>query len=307
MRFRRKPLQVTLALLQILPLVRSATPLEPAKELLKRKTGQHVEELPNVAISTTTRLLIKPTQPARTEIKVAPVDGKDGRPHEGPFVETAAERGRKQAKDNGDDDRETSTPSKKPAPKDMNKGASQIDGWDSHMPESNDGVMDDPHRTGPKEGTRGTEGGISEKNRDNKAQEGQSGAQSEKKPDSPKEAPPLPHSEQEKLASADRKEPKKSDKEGSPPSDERTKELGGLEVCFPCLSSYHKVLLTTLALRNRRVYPKSLTIFHTLSHQVHRKMTVFKSPSQRLRRTKSLYPNLQPSLNLFIHTFSHSR
>jgi hypothetical protein len=34
--------------------------------------------------------------------------------------------------------------------------------------ESNGGVMDDPHRAGPKEGTRGTEGGVSEKGKEGK-------------------------------------------------------------------------------------------------------------------------------------------
>ena len=54
--------------------------------------------------------------------------------------------------------------------------------------------MDDPHRAGPKEGTRGTEGGVSEKGK-----EGQ--LTSEKVPGGPKEAPPLPHSETKKLGS----------------------------------------------------------------------------------------------------------
>lgn len=67
------------------------------------------------------------------------------------------------------------------------------------MPKANDGVMDDPNRQAPKEGTTGTEGGVSEKERDRKALEGQTGERAEKKPDPPKEAPPLPHSEEEKI------------------------------------------------------------------------------------------------------------
>ena len=230
MRLRRKPLQVTVALLQILPLVRTAALLETAKDLAEGKTVQSLQVSTSLKVITTISPAVKPTQAARAGIKDAPVDGKDGRPHEGPFVETAAERDRKKAKDSGDEEKETTVTSRKPAPKDMTKGASYTDGWDSHMPESNDGVMDDPHRIGPKEGTRGTEGGISEKNRDKKAQEGQPGAQSEKKPDSPKEAPPLPHSEQEKLVSIDGTEPAKSDKENNSLGDEKAKELGGLEV-----------------------------------------------------------------------------
>ena len=165
----------------------------------------------------------------------APVDGKDGRPHEGPFVETAAERDRKKAKESGEE--EAPMTSKKPAPKATPKGASYTKGWDSALPESNDGVMDDPNRIGPKEGTRGTEGGISEKNRERKAQAGQDGIKSEKTPEKPKEAPPLPHSEQEKLVSKEGKESYDSDKAPTKESAEKfavsEKEIGGLEVFQP--------------------------------------------------------------------------
>ncbi|KAG2421390.1 hypothetical protein HFD88_005365 [Aspergillus terreus] len=120
----------------------------------------------------------------------APVDGRDGRPHAGPWVETSAERDRKK------------TGTAKPADEMAGAGSSEHLGPDGKpIPYSNDGVMDDPHRTGPKEGTRGTEGGVSEKLR------GPSNTE-EKKPDSPKEAPPLPHSEQQKL-------PTSSDETGS--------------------------------------------------------------------------------------------
>jgi len=157
--------------------------------------------------------------------KDAPVDGKDGRPHLGPFVETSAERDRKKAKENGGDD----VP-KKPV-KEMPKGASK-----EKMPETNDGVMDDPHRTGPKEGTRGTEGGISEKSKDRKEAQAD-GSKSEKKPDPPKEAPPLPHSEQETLKQQTPKDDSKKSKDVAADDEmkkddkKKEKELGGLEVC----------------------------------------------------------------------------
>ncbi|KAL8826973.1 MAG: hypothetical protein Q9170_007200 [Blastenia crenularia] len=153
--------------------------------------------------------------------KDAPVDGKDGRPHQGPFVETSAERDRKKAKESGDD--EPASPAKKSPANDKTK----------NLPETNDGVMDDPNRSGPKEGTRGTEGGISEKSRDGKT-EGDSGlTKSEKKPDPPKEAPPLPHGEQEKLGQQDTKESNKKTSETKLEEEdvpkEKSKELGGLE------------------------------------------------------------------------------
>ncbi|KAI4195800.1 MAG: hypothetical protein LQ346_003348 [Caloplaca aetnensis] len=163
--------------------------------------------------------------------KDAPVDGKDGRPHQGPFIETSAERDRKKAKETGD--QKTASTAKKSPDTDELKEASYKDGWKIDLPETNDGVMDDPNRSGPKEGTRGTEGGISGKSRDGKT-EGDSGlTKSEKKPDPPKEAPPLPHGEQEKLSTKDGKESTKKasednlEEEGNPK--EKPKELGGLE------------------------------------------------------------------------------
>ncbi|KAL8790350.1 MAG: hypothetical protein Q9213_000703 [Squamulea squamosa] len=163
--------------------------------------------------------------------KDAPVDGKDGRPHQGPFVETSAERDRKKAKESGEEE-PASTP-KKPSKADIPKEASHKEGWKADLPETNDGVMDDPNRTGPKDGTRGTEGGISEKSRDGKV-EGETGlTKSEKKPDPPKEAPPLPHGEQEKLGQKDSKESLKKPGDAAPEKDEESKEkpkgLGGLE------------------------------------------------------------------------------
>ena len=162
-------------------------------------------------------------------LKDTPLDGKDGRPHQGPFVETKAERERKKAKESGDE--EPVAALKKPTSKEETKGSSSTDGKD--VPETNDGVMDDPNRLGPKEGTRGTEGGISEKNRIGKGQEGTAGlVKTEKKPDPPKEVPPLPHSEQEKLGKTDVKDAGKGNKENVIEDEDKFKEkhIGGLEV-----------------------------------------------------------------------------
>ncbi len=171
-----------------------------------------------------TVLVVKSNLDPSPPTKDAPVDGKDGRPHAGPFVETNAERDRKKAKESGDED----AAGTKPISKDMIKGKER---WEE-MPETNDGVMDDPHRTGPKEGTRGTEGGISEKSKDRLAQDGDAaGPKPEKKPDPPKEAPPLPHSEQEIVGPI-----KDPTKKGGPTEEEekpKEKQLGGLEVFVP--------------------------------------------------------------------------
>lgn len=187
--------------------------------------GKHVKSLDvtsGSSPSVPTAITVKsPIDPGLGK-KDAPVDGVDGRPHAGPFVETNADRDRKKAKESGGDE--------KKAPKDIShKGATFAE--EQRAPDTNDGVMDDPNRKGPKEGTRGTEGGISEKNRDRKAQEGEiGGPKAEKKPDPPKEAPPLPHSEQEIVGQSSIKDSdKKSTYEGLE-KEEKPKELGGLEV-----------------------------------------------------------------------------
>ncbi|RAL05135.1 UPF0016-domain-containing protein [Aspergillus ibericus CBS 121593] len=128
----------------------------------------------------------------------APIDGKDGRPHAGPWVETSAERDRKKT---------GSTTSLEEKTKTDPTAAEQLGPDGNPIPYSNDGVMDDPHRTGPKEGTRGTEGGVSEKLREPYS--------SEKTPGSPKEAPPLPHSESQKLPVSDEDEVKDTKSSGA--------------------------------------------------------------------------------------------
>ncbi|KAK1997425.1 UPF0016-domain-containing protein [Colletotrichum falcatum] len=119
----------------------------------------------------------------------APVDGKDGMPHEGPFVDQV----RDTKKDAADTDVKKSLPPLKGRPSDP----TVVDG--KKIPETNDGVMNDKTRQKPKEGTIGTEGGVSEKDKARKAAEGKIGEKPNNKPEAPKEQPPLPHSEQEKM------------------------------------------------------------------------------------------------------------
>lgn len=110
----------------------------------------------------------------------APVDGRDGMPHDGPFVETTAERTRKKTQGLGyDDDAAVDKSTAKATYKDQYS--------DAELPQSNDAVMDDRLRSNPAEGTRGVEGGISGKSKEAKY--------ADKKPDPPKDARPLPHSE----------------------------------------------------------------------------------------------------------------
>ncbi|KAL8946365.1 MAG: hypothetical protein Q9222_007226 [Ikaeria aurantiellina] len=214
-------------LLLLSPCLQNAYALRSSEEVAALAEGRTISD----DLSTVPSSLAKSDPDGSVGTKDAPVDGKDGRPHQGPFVETSAERDRKKAKESGDE--ESATGAKKSPATDKLKDASYKDGWKIDMPETNDGVMDDPNRAGPKEGTRGTEGGISEKSRDGKV-EGDAGlTKTEKVPDPPKEAPPLPHGEQEKLGTKDGKDmgKKGSDAklEEEDKSKEKSKEVGGLE------------------------------------------------------------------------------
>lgn len=139
----------------------------------------------------------------------APVDGRDGKPHNGPWVETGAERDRKRTKADSTEYSTTTTNKASDSGEKLGYEGKQI-------PHSNAGVMDDPDRVGPKEGTRGTEGGMSEKTKDNQLLR-------EKVPETPKEARPLPHSEQEKIPGT------------AESSDSKTGQKL-LEVCNPALA-----------------------------------------------------------------------
>lgn len=112
--------------------------------------------------------------------EAAPVDGLDGMPHAGPFVEINPDRSKGDA----------SSPVKSVPTSLKNLKDSTTD----VIPEKNDGVMNDENRPVPQEGTRGTAGGVSEKSKERKAK-----GNPQSKPQSPTEARPLPHSEQEKL------------------------------------------------------------------------------------------------------------
>lgn len=131
--------------------------------------------------------------------KFAPVDGKDGKPHTGPFVETDVSTG-------GD---LSDLPPLKGRPDDW----ASVDG--KKIPKTNDGVMFDKNRERPQEGTTGMEGGVSEKSKAKDAQEAKAGGKVLTQPESPKEQPPLPHSEDEnvnvKSKDKDTKKAKSSD------------------------------------------------------------------------------------------------
>ena len=191
--------------------------------------------------------------------KHAPVDGKDGMPHEGPFVETDAERTRKKQDSEATEDEITVKESYKDL---SSKG---------DLPRTNDAVMDDRVNSKPVEGTRGTEGGISEKSKEYTV--------SEKRPEAPKDARPVPHSEQEKLKDAD-----EVDVSASP--DDEVKKF--LAVRRPQPGRFgEKDQVITHVHRSRKTSPRSHTIFPILRTHPPRKMTYSLLRTQRHPRSHS--------------------
>jgi len=128
--------------------------------------------------------------------KYAPVDGQDGIPHAGPWVgkdADAVQKGKKTSP-KSEDIPDSVARLEKEGYGDKASGSKS-----QRIPDKNDGVMDDPHRQAPERGTTGTEGGVSAKLKKEQAKEAKTGEKTEKKPEAPKEAPLLPHAEEEKL------------------------------------------------------------------------------------------------------------
>jgi hypothetical protein len=209
MKIRRRPLPLLLFLLPAIASVATAGVPKDAKLQLANDAREA-----KLDITMTSSLAPKATT---VGTKDAPVDGKDGKPKIGPFVGADQDDHKKQKPEAEDEQLVTKKPSK-------TKESTTVDG--KPIPEVNDGVMNDPTREKPKKGTTGTEGGVSEKVTAQKAHEGQTGEKAEKKPASPKEAPPLPHSEQEKIDQKDKD--LKKDKDGVKATD----ETSGLGVGF---------------------------------------------------------------------------
>jgi hypothetical protein len=118
--------------------------------------------------------------------KDAPFDGQDGMPHAGPYIND-----------------EPSQTKKKPAvveelgPKETIIGPSKPTA-DEKVLDGDKSVMQDPDRK-LATGNKGVEGGVSAKDKERLAHEDKTGEKLEKVPESPKEAPALPHSDQKQL------------------------------------------------------------------------------------------------------------
>lgn len=190
-----------LLLLLLSPLVASLTPQNPDRRQILEvgspaaaaggAKGDYANNLPTLV----TALPGGPTVKPGVGTKDAPVDGLDGKPHAGPFVDVSTQE--KAPKKLAAAVEDLEKPLSKSLQKLKESGYTSDDEL-AAIPEKNNGVMDDTSRATPKKGTTGTEGGVSERTRKDKTLEGKLGS-TEKTVEPPKEAPPLPHSEQEAM------------------------------------------------------------------------------------------------------------
>lgn len=139
--------------------------------------------------------------PAGKGTKDAPVDGLDGKPHAGPYIESTKKKQPQQVEDIG-----------------SIKGAA---GKEKVLSADDDGVMSDVRNHKEVTGPTGTEGGVSQKDKDRLGKE-----QEEKKPSQPKEAPP-------RVDNTGKKVPLITDKKEIGDDKEKKKGAAGLEVCLP--------------------------------------------------------------------------
>ncbi|QIW95538.1 hypothetical protein AMS68_001056 [Peltaster fructicola] len=191
----RKSAQIALLLIASC----SAAAVEPVVASKKVEAGGKLEDAADVAAlerqiqgvlntkSAAPTAATQTTQPGRAYLGTdsAPIDGLDGKPHAGPFVDllpdtTVIKKANAAA-----------TAGAKAAPTLLERLQAEV----PDLPQKNDGVMNDESRPVPQAGKTGTEGGVSEKEKSKSKQ----GPLVENTPQTPKVQPPLPHSEQERI------------------------------------------------------------------------------------------------------------
>ncbi|KAK3336835.1 hypothetical protein B0T19DRAFT_454355 [Cercophora scortea] len=146
MRLRQRRSPLLLLLIPSLALTTALATSSSDRQLDRATDGYQVDQVADGSVTT-----------KKYGTKDAPVDGKDGKPHAGPFIDYASKGSEKDL----------------PALKDRPVDPTLVDG--KKIPETNDGVMDDKNRQQPKEGTTGTGGGVSEKDKERKIQESRTG------------------------------------------------------------------------------------------------------------------------------------
>lgn len=253
-------------ILLLLPALSAATSIKPSSSA-RPSTSRSYYDLTSRYVDTDSL-----SNNAAKGSQDVPVDGKDGRPHAGPWVETGAERDRKSAKNIDEIDLvSTNYDSKIPSSEHLSTEEGKL------IPHFNGGVMDDPNRTGPREGTRGTEGGVSEKKEDFYT--------AEKVPGGPKEAPPLPHSEEQKLP---------SDSDSATGTGGRSSEgagtLGMLEVRSHFAKQFPEIVILMVVYRSLPISPKSRTTSPTPSRPLKPRTTLLPLNMPRSARAQARIP-----------------
>lgn len=185
MRLRQRRTSTLLLLLPALRVLAASSAATPDEKALARAAVPAYAEVsgaPNPAIA--------PSKSGSKGTKDAPFDGIDGMPHEGPYIK---------------DQPIQATPTKKAAAIVEDLGAKKTTIGPSKDPKKAEAVLDgdksvmqDPDRK-LATGNKGTEGGVSAKDKERLAHEDKTGEKLEKVPESPKEAPLLPQGEQKKL------------------------------------------------------------------------------------------------------------
>jgi len=200
-----------LALLVVFPLLGSSLALQldtadvkDAAKSVKQAAAKALPNLDNVAAAATSVLTIPTKAPAPIGTKDAPVDGLDGKPHAGPFVDSSSTSDKAPAVAAKD------TTTTRPKPK---------------KPDVENGVMNDENRQAPRRGTAGTEGGVSEKERLSEA----GGA---KRPEAPKEAPQLPAGDTARLGLKSTEDVKKMLVDDAAGAVDKPRGAAGIEVSF---------------------------------------------------------------------------
>jgi hypothetical protein len=184
MRLRRSRAPALLLLLPALRVLAASTANVATDQTLARAAAPAYAEVSGAPNPT-----LAPTSGSKAT-KDAPYDGVDGMPHEGPYVNDPLKADATQAK-------------KAPAiveelgPKKTIVGPAKGVKEDAVL-DGDKSVMQDPDRKSAT-GTKGTEGGVSAKDKERLAHEDKTGEKLEKVPESPKEAPPLPHGEQKQI------------------------------------------------------------------------------------------------------------
>ncbi|KAF3011080.1 hypothetical protein E8E13_011225 [Curvularia kusanoi] len=171
--------------------------LLPALQALARSTVAEIDDkhVARAAAPAYTNAIPDPSPAAVTPgsskgTKDAPVDGFDGKPHAGPYI----------------DDTPTSHDKQPAVVEDLGTGKKTVPGHkdstlvgaEKEVLDGDKSVMQDPDRK-LATGKTGVEGGVSAKDKERLAHEDKTGSKKEQVPTSPKEAPPLPHGEQAHL------------------------------------------------------------------------------------------------------------